>query len=238
MAGEFKLPSIRDRVAIMGRTGSGKTQFGTWLLSQSPFDLQPYVVVDYKGDDLLNAIGRIREIGLDEHLPKHPGLYIIHPVPVDDDDAMEAWLRKAWKRESIGLYFDEAYMLPNKGALQGILTQGRSKHIPAIVLTQRPARIPRFVFSEADHYVVFHLNDDRDRAITREFMPEGWPEDHAARPDHWISGKPPKFHSWWYSVAEDDDGKSGLFPMAPVPDADTIAETIEDRLAPKRVMIK
>jgi hypothetical protein len=216
---KFRLPTNRQRVAVMGRTGSGKTQFAAWLLSQAPFDKQPYVIIDYKGDDLLNASDRIREISLTE-IPRHAGVYIVHPLPSQAAD-VEAWLWKVWERERIGIYADEAYVLPDKGALQAVLTQGRSKHIPAIMLTQRPTWISRFVFSEADFYAVFHLQDQRDRQIVQAFMPAGTLEQRL-----------PPFYSWWYDVGSDK-----RFTMQPVPDADTILDTFDARLAPKRKRI-
>ena len=40
-----------------------------------------------------------------------------------------------WKRGGIGVYVDEGYMVGNNNpAFRAILTQGRSKEIPAIVL--------------------------------------------------------------------------------------------------------
>jgi len=218
---DFRMPTTRQRVVVMGRTGAGKTQKGFWLLSHSPFDRQPYVIIDYKGDDLLNAVDRVQEIGLNE-VPRHAGLYILHPRPVDDDDAMEAWMRRVWDRERIGLFFDEMYMVPEKGGLQGILTQGRSKNIPAICLTQRPARVSRFVFSEADFYSRFHLNDRRDQKTVQEFLPEG-ATDFAL----------PEYHSQWYDV-----GKNKLITFAPVPPAEEILSRIDDRLRPNRRILK
>lgn len=217
MIEQFRLPNNRQRIAIVGRTGSGKTQFGAWLLSQAPFDSQPYVIVDYKGDDLLNSVDRIYELGLNE-LPRHPGVYIIHPRPDLDDADVENWLRKVWERENIGLYFDETYMVPSKGALQGILTQGRSKNIPAICLIQRPAWISRFVLSEADFYAIFHLQHIQDRKKVQEFIP-----------DAAIEARTPEYHSQYYDVARD-----ALFRLKPVPDAETISSVLADRLKPRR----
>lgn len=217
---DFNFPTVKSQVAIIGRNGSGKTQFGAWLLSKSPFHKQPYIIVDYKGDELLNSIDRIIEIDLEEPIPKHPGLYIVHPKPVDDDDAIENWMRKIWARGNTGLYFDEGYMVPEKGALQGILTQGRSKQIPRIILTQRPSRVSRFVFSEANFYSVFYLQDKRDLKTVEEMLPEGLLEDRL-----------PRYHSLWYD-ADADQARI----MLPVPDADTICDDIDRRLSPKRVI--
>jgi hypothetical protein len=222
---DFRLPTHQQRAAVFGRTGSGKTQFGFWLLSRAPFDRQPYVIVDYKRDDLLNESDRIRKIDF-KTVPSEKGLYILHANP-DDEIAMEDWLWKIWEHEKIGLFFDEAYMLPNSspaqkgGAFQSILTQGRSKRIPAIVLTQRPKFVSPFVFTEADFFSVFHLQLTRDRQTVQSYMPEAADLERV-----------PEYHSHWYDVT-----KNRLFRLAPVPDADMILETIEARLLPQRRMI-
>lgn len=218
MSDAFRLPTNQQRVAVIGRTGSGKTQFGAWLLAHAPFDRQPYVVIDYKGDELLGQIERITEIGLNE-IPKKPGLYTIRPRP-DQNEAVENWLWKIWAKEKIGLYVDEGYALPDKGAFQAILTQGRSKRIPAIVLTQRPTWVSRFVFSEADFYAVFHLNDQRDRLTVQAFTPR-------ERMD--MKNRLPDYNAYWYDV-----GRDKVFQMQPVPDADTIIDMIDARLTPKK----
>lgn len=219
--GEFRLPNNSHRVAVAGRTGSGKTRFAVWLLSTQDYTKQPWVIFDYKGDELLNASKYVKEIGLTE-VPKKPGLYIIHPTHLDDFE-VEAWLWKAWRKEKIGLYFDEAYMVPGgqrsqKGALQAILTQGRSKRIPVIALTQRPVYVNRFITSEADFHVIFHLNFENDKKIVESFLPRGSLETDI-----------PEFYSRWYDV-----GKNTLHLMKPVPNDEGIIERLESKLRPER----
>jgi hypothetical protein len=214
---EWRWPNSSQRVAVVGRTGSGKTQFGSWLLSEAPFDQQPYVILDYKGDELLNSIDRIREIGLNEAVPKKPGLFILRPLPGQEED-VTAWLWKVWAREHVGLYFDEGYMLPRSNALRAIYTQGRSKRIPAITLSQRPVGVQREVFSEADFFAVFHLHHPKDKETVAGFVPGAV-----------FKGEMKEYHSRWYDVA-----KNKLFDMAPVPDADTILDRFDERLAPVR----
>lgn len=216
MANPFRLPNNSHRAAIFGRTGSGKTQFGAWALSEAPFDVQPYVIVDYKGDALLNSIDRAEEIGFNE-VPKSPGLYILKAEP-DDEEEMEAWLRSVWKKENTGLFFDEMYMVPQKRALRSILTQGRSKRIPAICLSQRPVWVSRFVISEADFLATFHLHDPKDRAAIQALMPSG--ALHTRLDD---------YHCHWYDV-----GRDALFPLSPVPDANAILNRFDERLSPRR----
>lgn len=213
---KFRFPKLSERTVIMGMTGSGKTTFGVWTLSYAAFDVQPFIVLDYKGDDLISEIPHTREISLKE-IPKHPGLYIVRPIPQTDDEAVEEWLRKVWQRERIGLFFDESYMVPQKhGALNAIFTQGRSKKIPVIALTQRPAWLSRFIFSEADHFAVFYLHLPDDQKKAREFL--------GTRA---LSRLPP-FHSYWYDVKQ-----NALFIFTPV-DAEETLERFDERLAPKR----
>ena len=189
----FKFPDSSSRVSICGATGSGKTRFGNWLFSYSDFSRRPYVIVDFKGDDLIARIERAREISLNE-IPKAPGLYVLRPRP-DQQEAVEKWLWKVWERGNIGLFFDEGYMIPNLGALNAILTQGRSLRIPTMILTQRPVYCSRFVFSEAGYFAIFRLNDERDYQTIRGFTPKNDVFD--------FSNRLPPFTARWYDVSRD-----------------------------------
>ena len=216
---DFEFPNDTERVAIVGRTGSGKTQFGSWLLSNADFHAKPWVVVDFKGDELLNSIAHARHIDTGDKLPKKPGLFILHAHP-DDSDGIEQKMMQVWAQEHTGLCIDEGYMVdPKSRGLQAILTQGRSKHIPAIVLSQRPSWLSKFVFTEADYLSVFHLNAKDDRKKIGEFMP----------PDIDLGLNPPRFHSHWYDVK-----RNHIFMMQPVPERDRILERFNARLTPKR----
>lgn len=216
---DFRFPSDSERTSIVGRTGSGKTQQGAWVLSHANYDEIPWMVLDFKGDDLLNSITNAQHKTLHDKLPKHPGVYIVHAHP-HDEDGIENFLMKLWERENIGLFIDEGYMVPrNSAALGGILTQGRSKKIPAIILSQRPAWLNRFVLSEADHYSVFHLNFKGDRKKVGEYLPEKISLDE----------NPKEYHSHWYDVK-----RNRIFMMQPAESRDTILERFDLRLKPKR----
>jgi len=221
-----RLPNNTHRTTVIGKTGSGKTQFSAWLLSTQNFDRQPWIMVDYKHDELLNSIHRVKEIGLGEKLPtlKQPGLYKVHPLPGDDDEAVERWLRKVWLQENVGLFFDEGTLVPGNqaaargGAFQAILMQGRSKRIPTINVSQRPSGVSRGCFSEADFFAVFYLNTDGDIKRINEFLPstamKGLRQDYNCR---------------WYDV-----GRNELTYFTPAPSADKIREAISSKLAPRR----
>src|ERR1700729_2392409 len=119
----FEMPRADQRVLILGSTGSGQTTMGAWLLSEAPFTTMPYVMIDYKRDELLGSIKGRQEISLSQ-MPTKPGLYHLKPNPVVDDDRIEEWLLAAWRQRNIGLYVDEALRLPTKktGGLESILT--------------------------------------------------------------------------------------------------------------------
>jgi hypothetical protein len=220
---EFRLPDASHRVGIFGRTGTGKTRKGVWVLSWAPFDKVPYVVLDYKLERLFSRIDRVREIGLDEKPPKAPGLYIARPSP-NDDDAVEAWLWNIHERENCGVYVDEGYGIDAKSkALRAVLTQGRSKRLPCIFLSQRPSWISPFVVSEADFLDVFQLTLPQDVQKVSEIM---------GRENAILSQSLPEYHSLWFDVA-----KNRARIMTPVPDDETILDRIDQRLKPRRKAI-
>ena len=211
---DFRFPNNSQRTAIVGRTGSGKTQFAAWLLSHADFISQPFVIIDFKGDDLLNAIPYLKPISLND-MPSEAGLYIVRPNPATDGAAVEDFLMRIWAKEHIGVFIDESYMIEKDSpALSACLTQGRSKRIPMICLTQRPAWISRFVFSESDFFAIFHLNDKRDQKTVEQFMPAS------------IEERLPDFNCRWFDV-----GQNEIFRLLPVPDRDTILLRFEEKLA-------
>ena len=165
------LPTDTEHHAIFGQNGSGKTVFGLWQLAQRNFDRKPWVIIDFKRDPLIAQIPRIEPIGFS--VPRQKGLYVVRPSPADvDDGEVTEWLYDVWERENVGLFIDEGYMFnPRDRALRAVLTQGRSKHIPIIALSQRPSWISPFILSEASHISVFYLQMPQDIQRVREFVP-------------------------------------------------------------------
>lgn len=226
------LPKDDEHTVVVGQNGTGKSQFGAWLLSTRPLKRKVHFLIDYKGEDLFNSLERARHIDFSDN-PKKPGLYILHAGPGDEDEVKE-FLWKIWRRENVGLFVDEAYMLPpeygKNRPFEAILTQGRSKRIPVITLSQRPVKVSRFVFSEAAHLVAFNLSDKRDRKTLTELAPEDFFE--WVPPEYRETGIPP-YHARWYSVKA-NAGQGARYLAKPVPDADTIREAIDSQLEPKR----
>lgn len=209
----MRIPNEKQRTVICGRTGSGKTVAGVWHLSQRNYLQMPWVIFDYKGDDLIGQLPTT-EISIKKLAPpKEPGLYIVRPMAEVDDDAIEDFLWAIKNKGNTGIYVDEGYMLPGGGrstAYRAIQTQGRSLKIPTITLSQRPVWMDRFVFSEADFYQIFHLNDKRDKQTIKSFMPEN------------TGDNLPEYHSYYYDVSKND-----LCILRPVPTGEQIVATFK-----------
>ena len=208
----MNLPDDTQRLSIVGATGSGKTQAAMWHLSNRDYLDRPWIVYNFKTDRSIDSIPYKKDIELDE-IPVKPGIYITHPQP-DSQEEIEAQMWEIWKRGGIGVYVDEGYMVGNNNpAFRAILTQGRSKEIPAIVLSQRPVWMDRFVFSESEFFQVFRLNHKQDRKNVEQFIPAD------------IGNRLPAYHSYYYDV-----GENKVTVLRPVPSIETIYRSFESRL--------
>lgn len=212
---DYHIPGDRQRVTIIGKTGSGKTQAALWQLSQRSFTSRPWVLFDFKLDPMLADIPHKTELDIKDKAPKRPGLYIVHPPPGQAHvEALDDFLWRLWAKGNTGLYIDEGYMLsPRSDAFQAILTQGRSKGLPVILLTQRPTWVTRFAFSEADYIQLFQLTDRRDQKVVKEFMP--LPIE---------TSLPGPYYSWWW-----DNTRNYKAVLRPAPDRDSVLDQFYSR---------
>ncbi len=214
------LPRYDKRTAIIGSTGSGKTQFAVWLFSTRDFNRRPWVIFDFKGDELIADIVDIggTEINVYGPAPKKPGVYVVRPIPERDDKAVIDFLWQIWANGNTGVYVDEGYMLGARNpALNACLTQGRSKHIEMIILSQRPVWMSKFVFSEANYFAIMNLTLEDDRKFVSGY----------------VGGNKinllPRYHALWY----DADGQTGAI-LKPVPNRDELLARFDERLGKRR----
>lgn len=210
----FRFPKDSEHIAIFGRNGSGKTQFATWMLSERSFDRMPWIVLNFKGDDLIEAIPGRKEYDLKSRIPSSPGIYVsnagIHDK--DDQETLDAFFHRAWEKQKVGIYVDEGYMASGLKWFRACMSQGRSRRIPLMVLSQRPVWMDRFVWSEASIFVAFDLNlqDDKD---TADRMIPGYRR---------VKLKP--FHAVYHDVKAD---KTAI--LTPAPDRDSILRRFRER---------
>lgn len=206
------LPDDSKRHAIIGATGSGKTQAALWHLSLRSIDSKPWIIYNFKDETSIDRIPHARSIGVDE-IPIKPGVYVVHPKPHETDE-VEQQMWEIWARQNMGVYVDEGYMVGRDNrAFRALLTQGRSRQIPIIVLSQRPVWMDRFVFSESEFFQVFRLNNKKDVKSVEEFVPAN------------LGKRLPDFHSYYYDV-----GSNKVTVLKPVPPIEKIHDTFERRL--------
>lgn len=219
----MRYPDDSQRASIVGRTGSGKTVAAAAILLHSNFNRKPYLVYDFKRDSLLAQIG---ELDGTEHIdtsfvPTKPGIYFVHPHP-DDTESVERQMWAIWERENVGVFVDEGYMVcgpgRNNSAFRSLLTQGRSKKIPVITLSQRPVYLDRFVFSEADFFIVFSLTHSGDQKKVMEYVPAD------------LTRPLPQYHSYYHDVA-----KAQTVVLKPFPSGDKLIAGFDRKLDAMRL---
>lgn len=198
----MNLPSAQQHTFICGKTGSGKSVFAAWLMSQSAWK-KPWIILDLKRDPLWKALQRSGVAAVQRKPPfrlPRSGITIVRAQPRVHDKELEELLWKIHKRGKSGLFVDEAYLVPNTSiAMENILTQGRSKSIQVIGCAQRPYYISMFYLSESSFMGIFKLDFDNDRRRVREFveLPRNYEN-------------PPRRHCYW--ADQNEDQVSRLLP--------------------------
>lgn len=223
-----RLPNNTERLVEIGRTGTGKTVAGLWHLSN--FSLKsPWVIFNFKDDEHIESIEKARFVELGYVPKKHDqGIFVVTVHPSDlrgtskQRPPLTDYFEKLWERRNVGIMIDEAWMVGDDEGFVMCLTQGRSRRIPMIICTQRPAWISRFAFSEASYIQCFDLNDDNDISRVESFMPLSWDDEAPLKPHQ----------SFYYDVSRNE-----LVRMNPVPDMDKIRATLDAKLKNPRVFI-
>lgn len=170
------LPRIENdkRCLITGRTGSGKTTLGAWFLVRS---LQHWVILNPKHTALYKKLPYSvvhREFDA-KRIAQDSKRYRFVILELSGDEAEASymdgvigWLHGALN--NIGLCADELYTLHSGSGragpgLIGWLTRGREYQQSFVGLTQRPAWLSMFLFTESDLICGMDLTheDDRDK---------------------------------------------------------------------------
>lgn len=201
------LPGATDRTVVIGATGTGKTTFAAWILSRQNLVKRPWVLLDFKNEELFDLVGptALRELKLGR-MPGKRGLHRVRVDPGRDDD-LEDFLWAIRRHGNIGLFCDEVSLIDSRAAFKAILRQGRSLRIPVISCTQRPVDCDREIFTESAFKSVFRLEDVRDYQIVQGFTRRA------------AIDKPlPEYYSYWY-----DSRRASLIILRPGPPPATVA---------------
>lgn len=152
-----------DRVAFVGRTGSGKTYLARGLLR----GVRRLVVFDPKGT--LRTGWNLKDWNFFQAQKLRMGRPCRIRVPAPLDGNWEPFFEACYNAGNVTVYIDEAYgVLSAPGArpgryLNALYTRGRELNIGTWAATQRPAWIPLVMLSEADWLFVFRLQLVEDR---------------------------------------------------------------------------
>jgi DNA helicase HerA-like ATPase len=162
-----------ERVFITGRTGSGKTYLANFMTRN-----YPHLTV-YDEKHVINLPNAKIITSLNDLATSGPGRYIFRPPVTVFDKSREKLLNDFFKiiylTKNRIVWIDEIYAIsPHSNTiipyLQAIVTRGRERNIGIIALTQRPAFIPSFFMSEAEHYFVFKLQLEQDRKRIQQYI--------------------------------------------------------------------
>lgn len=209
----MNFPGEKDRHAIVGTTGTGKTRAALWFLSLRDYDKRPWIIYNFKGEEDIDGIPYAHQMSVND-IPRVPGIFVVKPLPHETEE-VEAQMWEIWNRGNMGVYVDEGYMIgANNRAYRAMLTQGRSKRIPMINLSQRPVFMDKFVFTESDFWNVFELGSDDDEAKIKQYIRK--------KIDTTLL---PPYHSYYY-----DKKAKSLKTLEPVPDLPEVYDTFERRL--------
>lgn len=171
-----------ERWILIGKTGSGKTEFCKYLLREVA-KKWPIVIVDQKELWLGKGKGRKREEWAQGN--KEPGtvdkphlvrkfnpkvkVQCIQPEDMDEDGRLARLCYSLLRRGDCFFFLDETEGLATATTvplyLRKIWKTGRAWNIGAWACTQTPSGIPRIFKSQAEHFVVFKVGEqDADLA--------------------------------------------------------------------------
>jgi hypothetical protein len=165
-----------ERIADLGKTGSGKT---TWILRRVWDQLDSVIFYDWKdqhASDLpaprIESLEEVRAALFAEKPAERVEKFVYVPPPFDKStEKFDQLCELVWRKGNIHLIADELKGVYQEGGgvkpitdhHEAIMTRGRARGIGMSNLSQRPKKIPLEAISEAEHIVAFRLNLEADR---------------------------------------------------------------------------
>ena len=214
------------RIAVIGKTGSGKTFFIKNLLFTSV--IFPILIIDTKADQSFDEFYNFNYtefvdnyIDAINKLQVYPVVvYRPNPHELLNIELIDSVLRFIYDyvRGCI-VVIDEAYSLHKSTFIQegyfSLLTRGRSRDITVVSGAQRPKMLSRFILSECNEFYIFKLNDYEDRQRLYDLIPH----------EEIINTITEDYHFFYYNVETDE-----LKYMSPIEESETLKELFNTKL--------
>lgn len=159
-----------QRVAYIGKTGSGKTFLARHNLAM----ISRLIVLDAKGTISAKEWNLSTDGSVLRRLKAgQPGRFLVRGIRAED---FTPTLDLAWQIGNIVVYVDEmALVNPSSRPtfeLARLYQQGREKQIGVQASTQRPRNVPAIMFSEADWIFAFRMSRREDRKTVADYGDE------------------------------------------------------------------
>lgn len=179
------MPTIKinnnERVAIIGMTGSGKSE----LIKHFLRPMNRILVIDPKHTFKLDGFSRARKLPMFGNNFK-----VIYRPRWEDDFDLSRLIARLNKMRDVTIYVDELSTITEQfpetiGMLADVVRTGRERRVAVWSAMQRPRWIPRIFLSEAEVFFQFFLNAMEDKAYMAQYIGREVLEDI-------------EFHDFWY----------------------------------------
>ncbi|WP_322510718.1 type IV secretory system conjugative DNA transfer family protein [Chloroflexus sp.] len=146
-------------MAIIGATGSGKTELARFLLRNQ----RRVLAIDPKHTLRIDGFRRGWSLPI-----LYPDFRLIVRPRRDQDAELARLLIEAWRRKNILVYVDELASVTeifplSTQILEEIARTGRERKVGLWVAMQRPRWVPRIFLTEAEVMFIFQLRSAEDR---------------------------------------------------------------------------
>ena len=144
-----------ERIAIIGKTGSGKTVFAKSIFHR----YQRSVFFDPKREnsDLGIACSRLDDVF--RHCTGSSFHVVYQPFDLNEEMFNE-FCRRCFQHGNMTIIMDEVYFIcfPRVSEWhEKLIRMGRSRGIGLVHLTQRPSYIDNLILSESEHFIIYRL---------------------------------------------------------------------------------
>ena len=189
-------PRAGERAVFLGQTGSGKTYLSRSMLG-AYIGKRQVIILDSKHDSAWSRITGAKycySLARVERC-KFPRVPVVVWRPsgeeANDYGAFDSLFSWVYRRGNTCLVIDEVSQVVQSAQTFGpgfgdVVTRGRVRGVTTLYGTQRPAYVPRIIYSESQRFFVSYVSDRRDRETIAAFTNPA------------LSAEVPDQHGFWY----------------------------------------